>query len=203
MRSAVLVIDMQNGFVHERGSLPSQGGRQLPDLPRVIAENAAMIARARELDVPVIYTRHVFRPGFPEVIQPRQHGRLPLHAQPLLRGSWDAAIIDELKEADGDVVIDKSRYDAFLNTDLDTVLHGLGVEQILVSGVLTQMCVESTVRTGHQRDYEMMVAADCCSAPPQFHQASLDVMAHAFADVADWRTLMAERVEPDLLPALD
>lgn len=189
MKTAVLVIDMQNGFIHEKGSLPTQG-LALPDVPAVIAENAALLAEARELGLPIVYTRHVFRPDFVEA-PPKMKAVLPMNPPPLVRGSWDADVHDDLAPAAGDAIIDKSRYDAFLYTDLETVLRGLGVTRLLVTGVVTSICVESTVRSGQQRDFEMMVAADCTSAPPQFHQPALEIMANTFAEVGPWRELIA------------
>lgn len=189
MTTAVLVIDMQNGFIHEEGSLPTQGVA-LPNLPAVIAANADLLARARELGLPVIYTRHVFRPDFVEV-PPKMLATLPMDPPPLVRGSWDADIHDALAPEAGDKIIDKSRFDAFLYTDLETVLRGLGVTRLIVTGVVTSICVESTVRSGQQRDFEMLVASDCVSAPEEFHQPALDIMANTFAEVAPWRALVA------------
>lgn len=193
MKTAVLVIDMQNGFIHDEGSLPSQG-LALPHVPTVIAENAALLAQARELGLPVLYTRHVFRPDFVEV-PPAMLAKLPMDPPPLVRGSWDADIHDDLAPAEGDKIIDKSRYDAFLYTDLETVLRGLGVTRLIVTGVVTSICVESTVRSGQQRDFEMLVASDCTSAPEEFHQPALDVMANTFAEVGPWRDLLARATE--------
>ena len=102
----------------------------------------------------------------------------------------DREVIDELAPVDGDIIIDKNRFDAFLYTELETILRSLGVRRLLVCGVLTNVCVESTVRSGQQRDFEMLVASDCCAGPEQFHQFALDEMAEFFADVAEWRDLL-------------
>ncbi|GAA1504305.1 cysteine hydrolase family protein [Nocardioides humi] len=189
MTTALLVIDMQNGFVHDKGSLPSNGNG-LPNTAAVIAENRDLIAEARRLGVPVIYTRHVFRPDFVEA-PARMEMLKTMEPAPLVRGSWDAEVVDDLAPADGDVIIDKSRYDAFLYTDLETVLRGKGITRLLVTGVVTSVCVESTVRSGHQRDFDMLVASDCVSAPESQHGPALEVMAAVFAEVAPWRELVA------------
>ena len=194
MTTAVLVIDMQNGFVHESGSLP-RNGMGLPNTTEVIAENQALLAATRALGLPVIYTRHVFRPDFVEV-PARMDLLKTMTPVPLVRGSWDADVVDELAPAAGDVIIDKSRYDAFLYTDLETVLRGLGVTRLLVTGVVTSICVESTVRSGHQRDFDMLVAADCVSAAESQHGPALEVMGAVFAEVAPWRELVAAHLTP-------
>ncbi|MDF0528959.1 cysteine hydrolase [Tsukamurella sp. 8F] len=181
MTTAVLIIDMQNGFVHPRGSLPS-AGRGLPYMEAVTAANVALIAAARERSVPVIYTRHVYRAD--RVDLPRMVAdSLPLHPPALLRGSWDAAVIDELAPEPGDTIVDKNRYDAFLYTDLEVVLRARGISRLVVGGVVTSVCVESTVRSGQQRDFDMYVAADATSAPIAQHQPALDMMATLFAAV--------------------
>lgn len=187
---------MQNGFVHEQGSLPSQG-IVMPNIEAVIAESAALIDRSRELGLPIVYTRHVYRPDYVE-LQPRLRAKLPMDPPPLIRGTWDADVHDDLAPAPGDAIIDKSRFDAFLYTDLETVLRGLGVTRLLVTGVVTSVCVESTVRSGQQRDFEILVAADCCSAPEQFHQPALEVMAEVFAEVAPWRDLVDRFLTPQV-----
>jgi ureidoacrylate peracid hydrolase len=187
--TAVLVIDMQNGFVHPDGSVP-RAGLGLPNMDKVIAENAAMIAEARAAGLPVIYTRHVWRADMLDapadliaMLRPQD--------EPLLRGTWDADVCDELAPLPGDVIIDKNRFDAFLYTDLEVVLRAMGVRHLLVSGVVTSICVESTVRSAQQRDFQVTVAADCTSAPEDQHDAALAVMAYVFATVGPWRDGLA------------
>lgn len=189
MSSALLVIDMQNGFVHPEGSLPSLG-MGMPDIDRVIAENAAVIAAARAVRMPVIYTRSVFRPGMVDLPM-RMEGLLPPHFELLERGSWDADIHAALTPEVGEAVIDKNRYDAFLNTPLEQVLRTLGVSSVLVTGTVTSICVESTVRSGYMRDFDMHVASDCVAGAPGQHEASLSIMGAAFANVLPWREAMA------------
>jgi len=187
--TAVLVIDMQNGFVHPEGSVP-KADRALPDMDKVIAENAAMIAAAREAGLPIIYTRHVWRAGMLDA-PPEVAAMFRPEDKPLLRGTWDADVCDELAPEPGDVIIDKNRFDAFLYTDLEVILRAMGARRLLVSGVVTSICVESTVRSAQQRDFAVTVAADCTSAPEDQHQPALDVMAYIFATVAPWRDGLA------------
>jgi ureidoacrylate peracid hydrolase len=188
MSTAILVIDMQNGFCHEQGSLPL-AGLGLPNTPSVVAENRALLAEARVMGLPVYYTRHVFRADFLDVA-PRAKALLPLDPPPLVRGSWDGAVIDELTPADVDTIIDKNRYDAFLYTDLEVVLRANGIKRLLVTGVVTSVCVESTVRSAEQRDFEVFVASDCTSAANSMHDPALAAMAAIFATVGPWRELL-------------
>jgi ureidoacrylate peracid hydrolase len=193
MDTAVLVIDMQNGFCHERGSLPL-GGFGLPNMAAVTAANAELLATARSKGLPIVYTRHVFRPDFLDA-PARLFDMLPRSPEPLVRGTWDADVIEELAPERDDHIIDKNRYDAFLYTDLEVVLRALGVTRLLVTGVVTSVCVESTVRSAEQRDFEVFVASDCCSAPTEAHGPALAAMAAVFATVGTWRELLPTLVD--------
>jgi ureidoacrylate peracid hydrolase len=185
--AALLVIDMQNGFVHPEGSVSRDGGPML-EVERVMAETVQLVAEARAAGLPVIYTQHVLRPGFFDVPS-RLRARDLFHQgeDTLVTGSWDAAVADELKPLESDLVVEKNRYDAFLYTDLELVLRTLGVGRLLVCGVATNVCVESTVRSAEQRDYEVTVASDCTSGPAEYHHAALAAMAYIAADVVPWR----------------
>jgi ureidoacrylate peracid hydrolase len=193
MSTAVLVIDMQNGFCHPKGSLPL-AGFGLPRMDEVVGATVGLLAAARAQGLPIIYTRHVFRPDLLDV-PARSRDMLPTDPPPLIRGSWDADVIDELKPLEADRIIDKNRYDAFLYTDLEIVLRALGVRRLLVTGVVTSVCVESTVRSAEQRDFEVFVASDCTSAASEAHAPALAAMAAVFATVGPWRSLL-DQVSP-------
>lgn len=179
---AVLVVDMQNGFLHPSGSLASRG-QVIADSSDLIERVCKVVGQARAAGVPVIYTRHQFRPNLVDA-PPALVARYPQGAAPLVAGSWDAAIVDELSPTAGEVVIDKNRYDAFLHTETDMILRSLGAARLMVAGVVTNMCVESTVRSAEQRDFEVVVVSDGCGAyDPALHHASLTSMAAGFATV--------------------
>lgn len=179
---ALLVVDMQNGFLHPGGSLAARG-RSIDGAAPLLGRIAEVVDRARTAGVPVLYTRHQFRAGLLDA-PPALIARYPRGATPLLAGSWDAAIVDELRPEPADVIIDKSRYDAFLHTGAEMILRSLEATKLMVVGVVTNMCVESTVRSAEQRDFEVVVGSDCVGAyDPALHRASLTSMAAAFAKV--------------------
>jgi ureidoacrylate peracid hydrolase len=166
---------------------PALGWHCLESGPQV-AETAALLTAVRAAGVPAVYTRHVFRPG--QLDRPaRLNPAFPRVPTPPVRGSWDADIIAALAPHDADVVVDKNRYDAFLYTDLELVLRALAVTRLIVVGVVTHACVESTVRSAVQRDFDVHVAADCVAGPHPFYDHSLAVLAASFATVAPWREL--------------
>jgi ureidoacrylate peracid hydrolase len=192
MESAVMVIDMQHGFVDPRGSVPIAMG-MLPNVEEAVSNCSDLLTEARSAGMPVVYTRHQFRSGFldaPTMVLER----FPPGAQPLVAGSWDAAICDALVPLSGDIIVDKNRYDAFLYTDMELVLRALGVKRLLVTGVVTNVCVESTVRSAHMRDFDVTVASDCTAAQAGYHEPALASMAAIFATVAPWKSALAELV---------
>jgi ureidoacrylate peracid hydrolase len=190
-RPALLVIDMQNGFLHPEGSV-TRNDQPLPNVERVVAETVELVAESRAAGLPVIFTQHVFRPDYvdaPARLQAK--GVFKDGQQDLVRGTWDAAVVDELKPTSSDRVVEKNRYDAFLYTDLEQVLRTLGIGRLLVCGVVTNVCVESTVRSAEQRDFEVTVASDCTSAAAEYHGPALAAMAYIAAEVAPWRQGLA------------
>lgn len=188
--AALLVIDMQHGFLRPEGSIVRNGG--LPyEVERVVADTVDLVAAARAAALPVVYTQHVFRPDHADApARLVRRGMLRPEGEVLAKGSWDAAVVDELKPVDGDLVVEKNRYDAFLYTDLELVLRTLGIGTLLVCGVATNVCVESTVRSAEQRDFEVLVASDCTTGPPDYHHPALAAMAYIAADVVPWRTAL-------------
>jgi ureidoacrylate peracid hydrolase len=185
--AALLVIDMQNGFLHPDGSIP-RNDKPMLEVERVVAETVDRGAAARDAGLPVIYTAHVFRPDYVDVpSRMRVRDMFNQDDETLVKGSWDAAIADELKPLEMDPVVEKNRYDAFLYTELELILRALGVGRLLVCGVATNVCVESTVRSAEQRDFEVTVASDCTSGPAEYHDAALAAMAYIAADVVPWR----------------
>ncbi|MET8995923.1 cysteine hydrolase [Amycolatopsis sp. NPDC004169] len=190
--TAVLVVDMQNGFLHPEGSL-ARAGMGLPDAEPVIRATEALLARARGAGLPVFYSRHVISAGGPEMSPRWRAAAAPAFAvepRMLSHGSWDARILDRLAPAADEVVIDKNRYDAFLYTGLEDALRALGVERLLVAGVLTNVCVESTVRGALERRFEVAVAGDATAAYEGFRAPSLAAMSALFATVAPWSELL-------------
>jgi ureidoacrylate peracid hydrolase len=103
----------------------------------------------------------------------------------LAAGSWDGDVVDELGWTERDLTVDKVRFDAFLWTSLDPLLQGLGVDHLVVAGVVTNVCVESTVRAAFMRDYRVTLLADCCAAStPRLHDLGIEVMGECgFAEV--------------------
>jgi ureidoacrylate peracid hydrolase len=184
--TALVVVDMQNGFCHADGSVDAIG---LPAarLQPAVEPCVHLVKAARAAGVPVIFTRYVFRKDYAdggvmvdELIPDLKSGRC------LIAGTWDIEVVDELGQSDGDYVIDKNRPSSFYATDLETLLHGLGIRDLVVCGVTTNCCVETTVRDASQRDYHVFVAQDAVAEyEDDRHAAALKSMGMLFARLVD------------------
>jgi len=176
-KSALIVVDMQNGFCHPKGSLPSLG-MSLADVDRSVRQSALAVEQARRAGLPVVFTRHVYRPGRADEGQNLTAMSAQLaDVDGLAAGSWDGGVVDELGWTPADLTVDKVRFDAFLWTSLDPLLRGLGVTHLQVCGVVTNICVESTVRAAFMRDYRVTLLGDACAAQTaRLHELGLEVM---------------------------
>lgn len=181
---ALVVIDMQNGFCRPEGSC-AKVGLPVEALAPSITPCAELIAAAREATLPIIYTRYVFQSDYSD------GGILIKHLLPALAeveglkaGTWDIEILDELSPAEGDTVIDKNRPSAFYAPEFEAVLKERGITQLVVCGVTTNCCVETTARDASQRDYETFVVRDAVAEYDQDrHDNALISLEMLFAGV--------------------
>lgn len=159
-KTLLIVVDMQNGFCHAEGSF-AKLGLNVTMTNEAIAGCTRLVGLARKVGVPIVFTRYVYRPDYLDggiLVQEL----MPVIAEvgSLAAGSWDAQIVDELNPDPQDFVIDKNRYSAFYGTGLDPILTSIRTESVVVCGVTTNMCVETTARDAMQRDYRTFVVRD-------------------------------------------
>lgn len=180
---ALVVIDMQNGFVDERGFM-NKIGLGYEDVAACVAPIQRLVAAARAAGLPVFYTRTWLSPDYSD-------GGLMIARWPAMAevgackaDSWDAQIVDELAPAPGERIIDKTRYTAFYKTTFEQQLVELGVDSLIVCGCTTEICVESTVRDAFFRGLRITVAEDAVAASSrQNHEDALRVIRFGFGDV--------------------
>lgn len=172
-KSALIVIDMQKFFLDAGSPTFTCGGLAiLPTLKRVIGA-------FRKAGRPVIFTRHVHHPDNLDsgIMKWWWEGMC-------LEGSPESEIHPDLAPAPNEKVIFKHRYSSFYNTDLETVLRCLRIEDLVVSGIMTNLCCESTARDAYYRDYRVFILADGTgSINEEMHLASLLNLAFGFAFV--------------------
>jgi len=172
-RVALLVIDMQDFFLDPASPTYTCGGAAiLPALQR-------LISAFRKAQRPVIYTQHVHHPDRIDA------GIMGWWWEGMcLEGSLESAIHRDLAPLSIEKVVQKHRYSAFYNTDLETVLRCQKVEDLVISGIMTNMCCESTARDAYYRDYRVFFLADGTgSICEEMHLASLLNLAFGFAYV--------------------
>lgn len=186
---ALLIVDMQNDFVREGAPL------EVPDARATLAAHRALIDTFRSLGRPVIYTRFLSRDrdNLLWLWSPECHPEMRCCWPGHLRSYRDRnapqeaiAVIDELSPEPGDVVIDKYGYGAFHGTALDDWLKALGVRSLVITGTVTQICVEETAREAFHHGYRSTIVADAVSSfAPDLHAATLANFAMKFGWVAD------------------
>ncbi|QDX40056.1 cysteine hydrolase family protein [Salarchaeum sp. JOR-1] len=149
-RTALVVVDMQNGFCHPEGSLyaPASGDAVDPV--------AALVERARDAGVRVVYTRDVHPPG--QFDDTHYYDEFERWGEHVVEDSWDAELVVELP--DPDHVVEKHTYDAFHETELDGWLSARGIDDLLVCGTLANVCVLHTASSAGLRDYRPVVVTD-------------------------------------------
>ncbi len=179
--SALIVVDMQNGFL-ELDSAMGRIGFDIPLLQRAIAPCQRVVAAARSAGVPIIWTRYVYASDYAD-------GGIMVELVPGLKteravcsGDREVEIIDSLAPLPGEVVIDKNRPSAFFKTGLQDILEKAGIERVIVCGVTTNCCVESTVRDAAHLDIPTFVIFDAVAEADQSrHDHALQVMGLLFA----------------------
>ncbi|WP_436346704.1 cysteine hydrolase family protein [Natronorubrum sp. FCH18a] len=177
-RTAVVVVDMQNGFCHPDGSLYAPGSET------VIEPIADLVERAREADVQVLYTRDVHPPE--QFDDAHYYDEFDRWGEHVLEGSWEAEIVDELTVEDGDHVVEKHTYDAFYNTELEGWLNARGIEDLVLCGTLANVCVLHTGGSAGLRDFRPLMVEDCIGAIEDEHKEyAIDHAGWLFGEIVD------------------
>ena len=192
-RTALLIIDMQRDFL-ESGGFGEMLGNDIGQLRRTIAPNRRLLAAWRSAGLAVLHTREGHRPDLadlPPAKKARGCGvRTIGDAGPmgriLVRGEPGHDIIPELAPVPGEPVIDKPGKGAFFATDLHAILQNRGIERLVVTGVTTEVCVNTTVREANDRGYDCLVLEDCVGSYfPEFQAAGL-AMIRAQGGIFGW-----------------
>jgi nicotinamidase-related amidase len=179
-RSCLLVVDMQNYFLDSKSPTFTPGG--LAILPNV----AKLIKSFRKKKLPVIYTAHVHKS------KELDGGILAWWWEGMImENTKDAEIHPELAPLPQEKIIYKHRYSAFYNTDLEIVLRCLKIEDLVITGVMTNLCCESTARDAYFRDYRVFFPMDATgTVDEELHLATLKNLAFGFAYITDTEVIL-------------
>jgi nicotinamidase-related amidase len=178
-RAALIAVDMQRYFLR-------RGAPAFLSPPRRLVPNALRLVEAfRGAGLPVIFTRHAHRRGSETGEMGRfWRGHLPWD------GTRHAELIPEIEPLPDEPVITKVRYSAFEGTGLEAFLRKLGVREVVLCGVMTNLCVETSARHAFMKDFEVTIAQDACAAnTPRHHAASLLNLSYGFARLETSRSI--------------
>lgn len=188
-RTALLVIDMLNDFLHPDGKTAAKAARPIGHARAAIGVIADLMEAARRSGVLVVLVNHVTRAdgssGSPAWWDARSRAAYSL-PDICLEGTWGAKVIDELApEPDGpELMIQKYRYSGFAGTNLDMALRSRGITTVVCAGVSTNACVEATAREAFSHDYFVVYPSDACASwDESLHQATLLTAQKRYAEV--------------------
>ena len=194
--TALIVVDMQNDFCAPGGHYVKYG-KNVEQTNRIIEPLAALIEASRDRGVLIVYVQNTQNrsgsysaPATIALLLKRWNND---ESRTLftIDGTWGHQVVDRLRPGERDMIVKKHRPSAFVGTDLDQILRAAGRETIIVSGVVTEGCVESTARDGWLRDYYVVVAEDCiASSTPELHEAQLKLMREIYHFVVPSNELM-------------
>lgn len=178
--AALVIVDMLNDFCKEGGAMV------LPEGLETIEPTQALIRAFREKGLPIIYINDCHRAG-------KYDKEFDKRSPHCIEGTWGAQVIDELAPREEDYQIPKRRFSGFYQTDLDLVLRELGRKTVVVTGVVTNICVRSTCHDAFFLGYQVVVPRDCVRATgPREQESTLwDIETH-FGTVTDSETVIAK-----------
>ncbi|MEM7769320.1 MAG: isochorismatase family cysteine hydrolase [Cyanobacteria bacterium P01_A01_bin.37] len=205
-QTALLVIDMQNDFCTS-GGWASRKGFDISQTQTPIQPIQTVLSALRQTAVTIIHTREGHRPDLSDcpphklARSQRQHAEIGSDGamgRLLTRGSKSHDFVDELQPLPGEIVLDKPGKGAFVATDLDLILRQRGIKQLFLTGVTTECCVHTTLRTANDLGYECLLLEDCCaSLVPEFHRVSVDMTRMIFGWVTDSNRLLEAILSQD------
>ena len=187
--TALLVVDVQNDFVSSKGSAAKRG-EDVSAAQAAVPMLIRLIDEARRVGLTVVYikTTHSEWTDTPSwIYRKSQQSALDTCRE----GTWGAEFYEGISPLPSERVVIKHRYSAFINTDLNTVLKAKGIESVLVTGVATNVCVETTARDAYMYDYYVTMVEDCAAAyDPKLHLSTLENMRRHFGLVATSEEIM-------------
>ena len=166
--TALVLIEYQNEFASDGGVL-HDAVAEVMDSTDMLANTVTLVDKARAAGVTIMHAPITFAPGYGELTR-HPYGILKgvVDGNAFVKGTWGAAIVDDLAPTEGDILIEGKRgLDTFASTNIDFILRSKGIETIILGGFLTNCCVESTMRSGYENGYRVITLTDCTAATSQ------------------------------------
>ena len=193
--TAIVLVEYQNDFTTEGGVLHG-AVKTVMDSTDMLAHTTELVSAARAAGATIIHSPIQFAAGYYEITK-HPYGILKgvVDSSAFVKGTWGAEIVGDLTPADGDIVLEGKRgLDAFASTNLDFILRSKGIETVVLSGFLTNCCVESTMRSAYERGYEVITLTDCVAGTSEAE--------HANAITYDYPMFSKPTTSTDFLAAL-
>lgn len=188
-KTALMVIDMQNDFCSV-GGWGDRKGFDVSQTQKPIQPIQKLLTALRQTPVTIIHTREGHRPDLSDCpahkLARSKHQNAPIGSEGamgrlLTRGSKSHDFVDELQPIPGEIVLDKPGKGSFVATDLDLILRQRRIRQLLFTGVTTECCVQTTLRTANDLGYECVLLEDCCASfVPDFHRVTVEMTQKIF-----------------------
>jgi len=192
--TAAILIEFQNEFTTKGGVLHGAVEKVMAET-NMLANTVEVVGALRKKGVSIMHVPITFASGYKELTK-HPYGILKsvVDGKAFVKGSWGAAIVDALAPADGDIVIEGKRgLDTFASTNLDFILRSKGVKTVVLGGFLTNVCVESTMRTAYEHGFEVITLTDCLAATsPEEHANALKYDFPMFSTPMTSRDLLAQ-----------
>lgn len=196
-RTALLVVDMQRGFLNPGAAM------EVPEARAIVATVAGLVALFRRQGLPVAFSQFVYSPAAPLLVgdlhpehRPAVAGTPVGFGRPsssCLEGDPSTEVVAELAPAPGELAVRKHWYDAFAGTPLDGALRARGVRSLVVAGTMTDICVLATVVGAFNREYRVTVVEDrVVTLWPDIQQATLDIIRRAYGRVVPAKVVAEE-----------
>ena len=201
-RTAVVLIEYQNDFTSEGGVLHG-AVQEVMDQTGMLENTRRLAEAARAAGATIVHAPITFAPGHGE-LSSSPYGILKgvVDSSAFVKGEWESEIVDALAPQEGDVIVEGKRgLDTFATTNLDFILRARGITTIALAGFLTNCCVESTMRSGYEKGYQVITLSDCVAATsPEEHENAIKFDYPMFSDVMSSEALV-EQLEGAPSPA--
>ncbi|MCC5809260.1 MAG: cysteine hydrolase [Ectothiorhodospiraceae bacterium] len=197
--TAVLVIDMQRDFI-EPGGFGETLGNDVSRLQAIVPVVARLLELARGMGLPVIHTREAHRPDLSDCPPAKRErgdpslriGDVGPMGRLLVEGEPGNDFVPALKPEEGELVISKPGKGAFYATGLDDYLRSTGISHLLIAGVTTEVCVQTSMREANDRGYDCLLLEDCTESYfPEFKRATLDMLT-AQGGIVGWTATLQQ-----------
>jgi nicotinamidase-related amidase len=186
-RTALLIIDMLNDFVHSDGKAAVRGDRPMEFVQSIVPDIRRLLLAARRAGVLPVHIQHSTLPEGLSDSGPWLEARMRATYSAMdvcLQGTWGQQSIDELAPELDEPVVEKHRYGGFAGTNLDLILRSADVSTVVCCGASTNVCVDATAREAFDSDYYVVIPADACGSwDRSLHDASLRTAAHRYATI--------------------